>query len=159
MARPEKAIEYREEITQRNKERGLLSPCHICVSHWKDRDGYSMVKREGRYWRTHQYAWFKKNGVIPVGLCVCHKCDNPSCINPDHLFIGTSSDNTRDRNSKNRQVKGSATGSAKLTEIDVLKIRELLSDGYKPSQICPLYSVCKRTIELIRNGRYWKHAL
>lgn len=67
-----------------------------------DRDGYAYVKRNGKRVRAHRFAWTLANGPIPDGLFVLHKCDNPPCINLDHLFLGTQQDNVADRVAKGR---------------------------------------------------------
>ena len=87
---------------------------------------------------SHRLSWKIKNGDIPKingadwrGTCVCHTCDNPSCVNPDHLFIGTHKDNMEDRVRKNRQtiMAGSKNGKARLTDKDVRLARYWYSLG------------------------------
>lgn len=68
----------------------------------KNRKGQGVVRYNGRNWVTSRLAWYLKHGQIPKGIFVCHKCDNPSCINPDHLFLGTPGDNIRDMIEKGR---------------------------------------------------------
>lgn len=82
----------------------------------KNSDKYGNFWIHDRSWRAHRVAWILTYGPIPNGLLVCHKCDNPGCCNPYHLFLGTSKDNQIDSARKGRQA-------AKLTEEDVLKIR------------------------------------
>lgn len=72
---------------------------------WKagtDKDGYGKIYVDGKTIRSHRVSWEIHNGPIPKNMCVLHKCDNPPCVNPEHLFLGTSTDNNRDREVKNR---------------------------------------------------------
>ena len=76
----------------------------------KDKDGYGQLSTTKLGTRkAHRWAWMEVNGPIPKGLCVCHKCDNPSCINPDHLFLGTVKDNAKDRDKKGRHYNQKKT--------------------------------------------------
>lgn len=132
---------------------------------WKgavNHDGYGSVtvwnKSKSKAFRANRVSWMIHNGQIPEGYFVCHKCDNPSCTNPDHLFLGTPHDNTVDMVRKGRDPRGERAGGVKLTEDDVMCIRKLHLEGTTPAQIATLfpyvhpghiYSVLKRKI--------WKH--
>ena len=71
-----------------------------------DRQGYGFVTVRGRHVRAHRFSWERANGPIPDGLCVLHKCDTPSCTNPAHLFLGTRTENAKDRDGKGRYRNG-----------------------------------------------------
>jgi hypothetical protein len=86
------------------------NPCWVFTG-GKDKGGYGQchcakVAKEAKVTRAHQLAWFMMNGEIPSGMMVCHKCDNPSCCNPNHLFLGTAQDNNNDMWVKGRWVSG-----------------------------------------------------
>jgi len=68
----------------------------------KDKDGYGKIKINGKDLQAHRASWDFHNGLIPEGMSVLHHCDNPSCVNPSHLFLGTTLDNMRDRDTKGR---------------------------------------------------------
>lgn len=109
--------------------------------------------------RAHQYAWILFSGKpIPTGVHVCHHCDKPYCVNPSHLFLGTTQDNTQDRHEKGRDAKGAKNGSVKLTEEQVREIRELHSSGkYTKVQLSKLYGVSAWTIGSIILRQTWTH--
>jgi hypothetical protein len=92
-------------------------------------NGYGQIGeggRKGRVLMAHRVSWELHNGPIrPETLCVLHKCDNPSCVRPDHLFLGTQLDNIVDRHTKKRSAgpPGEDNGQAKLSEEDVIEIR------------------------------------
>lgn len=110
-------------------------------------------------YKAHRVAYEIVNGEIPEGMFVCHKCDNPPCVNPKHLFLGTNEDNMKDMASKGRTgVKlGSNHPNHKLVEKDVPEIRKLLSQGFKISAIAEIYGVSNCPISMIRRGKSWRH--
>jgi hypothetical protein len=100
---------------------------------------------------AHRLAWmFYHRKPIPDGMHILHKCDNPSCCNPRHLFLGSQADNMRDRDSKGRN------GRAKLSKGDVYKIRRLLSLGTLQRKIAKRFNVDRGTISAIKQKRNWK---
>lgn len=100
-----------------------------------DKDGYGrkwVGGRSGRNYRAHRWAWIEAHGSIPDGLCVCHHCDNPACINVEHLFLGTHSENMRDMVSKKRHpglVSGAEHASAKLSQSAAETLRWAIGCG------------------------------
>jgi hypothetical protein len=95
-------------------------------------------------------------GPIPEGLVICHKCDNPKCINPEHLFTGTFKDNYDDMVAKGRvnKARGSRIGISKLTESQVIQIRK---SRKSLAQLATVYGVTENTIRRILNRELWKH--
>lgn len=109
---------------------------------------------ESRKEFAHRVAWLLTSGSIPEGLHVLHKCDNRSCCNPEHLFLGTNGDNVADKVKKGRQEKGSAHTCAKLTEDQVRAIRR---DTRTLQVIADQYGVHNVTVLDAKAGRTWKH--
>jgi hypothetical protein len=104
--------------------------------------------------KAHRQSWLLYKGPIPDGLLVLHKCDTPSCVNPDHLFLGTNDDNIDDRNAKERQSRGGRHTPAKLTEYLVRKIREHpIPSDFLAQEL----GVTVRTINQIRARESWRH--
>ena len=106
---------------------------------------------------AHRAAYEEFIGPIPDGMFVCHRCDNPSCCNPDHLFLGTPQENMNDKVKKGRQARGSMNGAAILTESDVAKIVEMLKSESTQSEIATLFRVGQQTISRINTGVLWSH--
>lgn len=107
---------------------------------------------------AHRAAWMEKRGVIPAGMFVCHSCDNPSCVNIDHLFLGTHKENMRDMKSKGRQANGERQHLAKLSEDQVTWIRKLWVAGRMTlKEVGDLFGVSDSTVLAIHQRRTWSH--
>lgn len=135
--------------------------CWVWMAH-KDKDGYGTVRVRGNPYRSHVYSWRIANGRTEEKLWILHKCDNPSCVNPQHLFLGTAKDNSHDRDIKGRKActKGTLNGQAKLTEDQVRQIRSIYVKGsrkYSLSALAKLYRVHRIAIRHIVIGRTWNH--
>lgn len=136
--------------------------CWLWYAHQdKDRYGRFTYVRDGKkiHARAHVYSWelYVGRRVIP-SLQVCHRCDNPSCVNPAHLFLGTTQDNTQDKFEKGRQAMGESHGRAKLTEADVKEIRKLFATGnYTKQKLSDLFGVVRSVIGKIVNNQLWTH--
>ena len=139
-------------------ERSIPEPnsgCHLWLLS-ADKDGYGYAHWEGRPRRAHVLAWEGDRGPIPKGLCVCHKCDNPGCVNVDHLWVGTNEQNTGDRVRKGRSNadRGEDQYASRLTAAQVLEIRASNEAGVVLGRH---YGVSHKTISGIRRGKSWKH--
>jgi hypothetical protein len=121
--------------------------------------GYGIIVVRGRRWSTHRYSWFIHKGPIPDGMQVCHTCDNPPCVNPDHLFLGTHAENLQDASRKGRMHPGSRHGMARLSEADVQWIRRLHLMGESGTSIAGRFEVHPNTIYSVLKGQSWRHVL
>ncbi len=117
--------------------------------------GYGYATINGRRIHAHRLSYFYHYGELPEGLVVCHTCDNPKCVNPDHLFLGTQADNMQDKVNKNRHLFGEKHGMSKLTEKDVLFIRSLEKPNY--AQLGRQYNVCPETIAHAYKRETWTY--
>lgn len=147
---------------------------------YKDAQGYGHFGAGGQVFSSHRVSYAITNGQIPHnrthhGICVCHRCDNPSCVNPAHLFLGTMKENMRDRDSKGRgnqpkgarngaytkperMPRGEAHGCSKLTSSQVAEIRALFTTGrITRKEIAVQFGVDRSTINRIINRKIWKH--
>jgi hypothetical protein len=119
--------------------------------------GYGEVKWNGKKRVTHRVAWELTHGSIPVGMSVCHRCDNRPCCRPDHLFLGTQADNVADKVAKGRQLRGSAMPSAKLSEMDVKNMRALHEMGLRNCDISLVYRQSPGKVTRILKRELWRH--
>lgn len=121
--------------------------------------GYGTFRMGPKILKAHRVAWMLSNGAIGEGLYVCHHCDNPSCVNPAHLFVGTPADNSQDREAKGRRaaVKGSEHGMAKLTESAVQDILRRLAAGERQKSIAEIYGVDFTLVSMIKRDLIWRH--
>lgn len=89
---------------------------------------------------------------------VLHTCDNPKCVNPDHLYLGTDADNMSDKVERGRQMRGEDVNTAKLTVDDVVEFRESYASGTSMAVLCERFAISKSQASRIVRGRSWKHA-
>jgi hypothetical protein len=107
--------------------------------------------------RPHRVAFAIANGPVPVGLNVCHRCDNPLCCNPGHLFAGTQAENIADKVAKQRQARGEGHGMVKLATGDVLAIRAGHAAGETYEALGRRHHISTRQAFRIANRLSWKH--
>ena len=121
--------------------------------------GYGQLSINGKPVRANRYSWILHNGEIPTGLMICHKCDNPSCVNPEHLFLGDQTANMQDMISKKRQKisKGCEKSSCKLNETQVKNIRHLYKNPFSARELAEKFQISKQNIYDIVNLKAWKH--
>ena len=119
--------------------------------------GYARFKCDGIHTFGSIFSWMLFKGDIPYNHFVCHKCDNPICCNPEHLFIGKPAKNSEDMKQKKRQAMGKNNGMSKLSEEDVRNIKKRLKEGQTSYSIAKDYKVNMSSIYCIEYGKTWKH--
>lgn len=150
-----------------------LGPCRIYTGSKADKRGYGAFWLNGRNIGAHRAAYLLFVGPVPKGLFVCHKCDNPSCVEINHLFLGTSLDNNRDMARKGRSATGDNNGSRKyperlnrgvthhfhkLTDKDVLIILRLYTENWGSQyDIAKRFGVSRGTVANILKRKTWQH--
>lgn len=117
-------------------------------------NGYGAFRYDGKTQSAHRFSAALKYGDLPKGLLVCHHCDVPSCVNPEHLFVGTYVDNMQDASRKGRIPHGEHVNKARLTVADVIAIRNSPLTGDKLAEI---YGADSSNISCIRRRKTWKH--
>lgn len=159
-------------LRERFEEKVLPEPmsgCHLWTA-FANNMGYGTIGlggNRGKKAYAHRVAWTLENGDIPEGRCVLHRCDNPLCVNVDHLFLGTKLDNSRDMVRKGRQSRnplptesqprGERHGCARLTEADVRRIRELKEEGVIAREIAARFGISKSHARRVYRGHSWSH--
>jgi hypothetical protein len=144
--------------------------------------GYGACWDGDRTTQAHRVSWVLAHGHLPPKTCVLHKCDNPPCVNPAHLFLGSRSDNTADmirkgrakltgpitpatgdrngsRTSPESRPKGSAVKTSKLTLAQVLEIRRLRADGLERNAVAAQFGIAPGHVSQITSGRAWRHSM
>lgn len=155
----------RTDLRQIDKDRFFAKVCLMATSRgcfeWTayKRQGYGRMGISRRLIDAHRLSWLIHRGEIPEGLDVLHECDNPSCVNPEHLFLGTHTDNMRDRVKKGRHnpVHGEAVHTAKLNADSVMTIRHLWETaGLTQQELAYMFGVSRAMIGYIVRRKSWK---
>ncbi len=121
------------------------------------RNGYGRIQINYRYYLAHRIVYEDIYGSIPDGMCICHSCNNPSCCNPKHLYMGTQTDNMKQMVNDGRTGKGEDAGGVKLTEKSVLEIRKLYFSGeYSQKKLGEIFRVTQSNISYVIN-KTWKY--
>ena len=137
------------------------SDCWIWGRHLSN-GGYAKMTILGRSRLVHREVWFLVHGDTKSGLCVCHKCDNPACVNPSHLFLATHQENMQDCVKKGRHApppplqKGEKNPASKLSRANVDQIRDMLKRGYTQAYIASSYGICQAQVSNIKHRKQWK---
>jgi len=127
---------------------------------WKGRrykDGYGEFRsRTGKSIAAHRASWMLASGEIPTGMVICHHCDNPPCVNPAHLFVGTQQENERDKHAKGRapSTAGASNGNARLTAEQVHKLRRMCA-SVSDTELGGKFGISRTQVRDIRRGRSW----
>ena len=104
---------------------------------------------------AHRLAYELQIGVIPDGICVLHRCDNPKCVRGSHLFLGSQADNMADKVAKNRQLRGERHPMSTFTEGDVKTFRDVVSVGCKQSLLADFLGLTRQSLNDIITGKIW----
>lgn len=124
----------------------------------KDKDGYGKFRVSKKHYRAHRFSWELHFGPVPLATSVLHKCDNPPCVNPDHLFLGSNADNMADRDRKGRQAFGERQGGAVLTDSKVSSIRTMYGTGkFLQKDLARMFGISTAQMGKIVNNEFWRH--
>jgi len=119
-----------------------------------DENGYGRINVDGRISLSHRVSYSLFCGAVADNDCVLHKCDNPSCVNPEHLWLGDRKDNADDMHAKNRHIYGERHVHHKLKECDAVQIKD---SNETLAVLADRFGVSISLVSAIRNGRRWKH--
>lgn len=120
-------------------------------------DNYGRLNFYGRVRGAHRYSYELHFGPIPKGFQVLHRCDNPSCVNPNHLFLGKPADNAADKVAKGRHPRGEDCVRAKLTEEIVREIFRLREQGALQSEIAEKLGTSQKNVSSVLRRKSWAH--
>jgi hypothetical protein len=147
-------FDYRKSAHQRFEQRYTPAPnsgCWLWTDATMKRGGYGQMSAFGKPRPAHRISWMLYRGEIPPGKFVCHKCDVPLCVNPDHLFLGTPSDNMQDCSRKGR-----LNLTIRHRKLTFDQARAIKNSKEPQQRLAARYGVDQALISRIRTGRCWK---
>lgn len=125
---------------------------------YRDRNGYGRLNVKGLPQLASRVSYLVHNGDIPKGQCICHKCDNPACVNPDHLFLGTQADNVADMHAKGRARKRALTGADHhASKLDGEAVRNIRASEEPVAVLARRFNVSRATVYSVLKGLTWTH--
>lgn len=163
------------ELTEKDKQRfwdkvklgpvirDEIGPCFVWVASTAGRSHkYGYFKIRDQNYCAHRISYQIKFGKILGAMLVCHKCDNPICVRPDHLFLGTTADNSADAKSKGRtntpaRPRGENHPGSKLTSANVIEMRALRNAGASYGDLMKRFGIAKTTVAQIVKREWWFH--
>jgi hypothetical protein len=134
--------------------------CWIWVGAYQTTGYGRWTTQRAKHRYAHRVAYEMYRGPIPDGLCVLHNCpggDNPACVNPEHMFLGTRAENQADMAHKGRSIRGEKRPNAKLTAADVMEVRAGLANGTPSRELAARFGVTRGTINDVGRRYSWKH--
>lgn len=156
--RRSRPVDSIDTMRERFYERVVVSDedsCWLWVGAYNGDYG-RMPRGRGRGFGAHRASYLIHHGEIPNGMEVCHSCDNPSCVNPYHLFAGTHADNMRDMKEKGKR-RGVLQARAKLTDADIPVIWRMRAEGHKQEDIAKRFGMSRTGIANVLQGHTWTH--
>lgn len=123
----------------------------------KSRDEYGRIMFDGKRWKAHRFSYAYHKGTVPDDMVVCHRCDTPACVNPDHLFLGTQADNVADSVAKGRfpvRHLGASNPKAKITEEQA---RAIHASSESNTELSKRYGISGVMVGLIKRKLAWGH--
>lgn len=138
-----------------SKIRKFKKGCWVWLGR-KNHHGYGILDFKRKPIRAHRFSWMIKNGKIPDGKFVLHKCDNRACVNHSHLFLGTAADNSADMKLKGRSIAGEKHPLRKLNSFQVILMRDIRSRGASLKFIANKFKVGQSTVSQICRFHRWK---
>lgn len=144
-------------LLKQHTEKSNTTDCILWTRAKQRRSGYGVIRAMGQHWLAHRLFWTLFRGQIPAGKCVLHRCDCRPCVNLNHLFVGTHTDNMRDMESKGRgrHPAGEDHGRAKVSWADVKLIRKLHASGVSQRALARRFPIARSSIRRIVDGTGW----